>query len=280
LFLHQFYSPEPNTLSVPLGQLSKDIAFWSVMGSSKSYNYFMGIIEIVPAFLLFFNRTRTFGAFVSIGIMINVFALNIGFDITVKLLSAYLILLSCFVFSKGAPAYFALFFNRKAPNSEETIVTPSHSKSTKVAHVFHWGIVLIILIEVFTPYFRKFQFNGHQAQKEVFLRGSYTPTHPVRSQLTDNKIIEKVHLHKDQYIIFEDEFGDFKSYPAQVSSRDSSIQFSQLNLTMKYIETQDASIFQWKEDGNPIQLKCKKMNLNSLPLLQDDIHWTVEGILE
>src|SRR5690606_32504672 len=48
LLLHQFYTPEPNILFTPVGALSKDILFWSTMGTSKLYNIFMGMIEIIP----------------------------------------------------------------------------------------------------------------------------------------------------------------------------------------------------------------------------------------
>ncbi|MCH2225167.1 MAG: hypothetical protein MK066_10400, partial [Crocinitomicaceae bacterium] len=276
LFLHQFYSPEPNTLHTPLGKLSKDIAFWSIMGSSSTYNYFMGIIEIIPAFLLIFHRTRTFAAFVSIGIMINVFVLNIGFDITVKLLSAYLILLSCFIFSKDSSAYFSLFFKSKNESTNQEIIKTTIKKS-KIAKC---GIILIILIEVFTPYFGNLGFNGHQSQKEAFLRGSYYATSPVRTEISMNEKIKNIHIHKDQYLITEDERGNFKSHRAYISTKDSSILLSEMHLRIKYTETVDTSIFQWKETNQLIELKCKKTNLSLLPLLQDDTHMTVEGILE
>ena len=91
LFKHQFYLPEPNTLYTPVGLLSKDILFWTSMGTSHSYNVFMGLIEIIPAFLLFFKRTRMLGGLISFAVLLNVLMINIGFDITVKILSSFLL---------------------------------------------------------------------------------------------------------------------------------------------------------------------------------------------
>ena len=50
IFKVQFYLPEPNTLFTPMGNISKDLLFWSTMGSSYSYTVFSGFIELVPAF--------------------------------------------------------------------------------------------------------------------------------------------------------------------------------------------------------------------------------------
>ena len=107
IFKHQFYDAEPNTLFTPVGHLSKDILFWTSMGSSYSYNLFMGIIEIIPAFLLLWKRTRMLGAIISVGVLGNILVLNYSFDITVKLLSSLLFLSSIYILSK----YFNLLWS-------------------------------------------------------------------------------------------------------------------------------------------------------------------------
>src|SRR5690554_1822611 len=84
LFNRQFYTPASNTLHTPTGQLSKDILFWSSMGTSSFYNAFMGIAEVITGILLLFNRTRFLGLLLAFGILGNILSVNIGFDITVK----------------------------------------------------------------------------------------------------------------------------------------------------------------------------------------------------
>ncbi|MEY3198941.1 MAG: hypothetical protein RJA13_899 [Bacteroidota bacterium] len=51
VFKCQFYLPEPNILFTRVGDLDKDILFWSTMGSSHSYSIFMGLLEIIPGIL-------------------------------------------------------------------------------------------------------------------------------------------------------------------------------------------------------------------------------------
>lgn len=93
IFKSQFYLPEPNTLYTPLGMLDKDILFWSTMGTSYSYNIFMGLMEVIPALMLLYYRTRILGLFILSGILLNVVFINFGFDISVKLYSTFLLLL-------------------------------------------------------------------------------------------------------------------------------------------------------------------------------------------
>ncbi|RYD88544.1 MAG: hypothetical protein EOP54_27080, partial [Sphingobacteriales bacterium] len=57
----QFYTPAPNILYTPFGNLDKDILFWSTMGTSPAYSIFTGMVEVVAALLLLSRRTRTVG---------------------------------------------------------------------------------------------------------------------------------------------------------------------------------------------------------------------------
>ena len=99
VFKCQFYLPEPNILFTRVGDLDKDILFWSTMGSSHSYSIFMGLLEIIPGILLLFSKTRNLGVLIAIGVFIQVVAINYSFDISVKLFSSFLLLLSLFLFA-------------------------------------------------------------------------------------------------------------------------------------------------------------------------------------
>ena len=101
VFKAQFYLPEPNTLYTPMGLLSKDILFWSTMGSSYAYSVFMGILEVLPAVLLFSSNTRLLGGIIAFGVLLNVLAINLSFDISVKVLSFYLQLSCAYLYGYG-----------------------------------------------------------------------------------------------------------------------------------------------------------------------------------
>ena len=110
IFKVQFYFPEPNTLFTPLGYLSKDILFWSTVGSSYSYSVISGIVEIIPALLLLSRKTRLLGALVAFGVLLHVLIINFSFDISVKILSSYLLILSLILILPYAKSFSSILF--------------------------------------------------------------------------------------------------------------------------------------------------------------------------
>ena len=107
VFKHQFYLPEPNTLYTPLGLLPPDLAYWSVMGASRSYSVFAGLLEVLPGLLLLWGRTRLLGGLLALAVLANVLALNVGFDISVKLWSGFLLGLAALVAAPGLGTVYA-----------------------------------------------------------------------------------------------------------------------------------------------------------------------------
>ncbi|MFN5417704.1 MAG: hypothetical protein ACK5B9_11655, partial [Flavobacteriia bacterium] len=113
LFKLQFYFPEPNILHTEFGKLDLDILYWSTIGKSHSYNIFLGLIEIIPAFLLFFARTRKLGACIGLAVLIHVLMINISYHIEVKILSSFLIFLCLIILSKYWKSLVGFFFQNK-----------------------------------------------------------------------------------------------------------------------------------------------------------------------
>ena len=70
--------------SSPMGLL------WKFMGYSEAYSIFTGSMEVLGGLLLLFRNTKLLGAMLTLGIMINVFVLNMTFDVPVKLFSFHL----------------------------------------------------------------------------------------------------------------------------------------------------------------------------------------------
>ena len=78
----------------PFGSFSPMGVLWSSIGASPAYEIFAGCAECLGGILLLIPRTRTLGALVCLADMVQVFLLNMTYDVPVKLLSFHLILLS------------------------------------------------------------------------------------------------------------------------------------------------------------------------------------------
>lgn len=97
------------TLIEPFGNMSLMGVLWSSVGAAQPYEIAAGCVEILGGLLLFFPRTITLGALISLADMTYVFILNMTYDVPVKLFSFQLILLALILL---APQFrcFADFF--------------------------------------------------------------------------------------------------------------------------------------------------------------------------
>jgi uncharacterized membrane protein YphA (DoxX/SURF4 family) len=90
----QMSFPSLTRLVEPFGNFSPMGVLWYSIGASKSYEIFAGCAEIVGGVLVMIPRTRTLGALVCLADMIQIFMLNMTYDVPVKLFAFHLILLS------------------------------------------------------------------------------------------------------------------------------------------------------------------------------------------
>ncbi|MBF6456935.1 DoxX family protein [Nocardia cyriacigeorgica] len=98
----QMPSPPLNALLQPYGEFSITSVLWLQVGSSPAYQVLLGIAEMLAGLLLFWPRTATVGAMLSVVSMAQVFVLNMTFDVPVKILSFHLLLLSLLLLAPQA----------------------------------------------------------------------------------------------------------------------------------------------------------------------------------
>ncbi|MFD3702954.1 DoxX family protein [Nocardia sp. NPDC058658] len=87
--------PEPSLIALltRVGDLTPMAMLWTQVGSSPAYEIALGAAEVLAGLLLFWPRTATAGAMLSVISMAQVFLLNLTFDVPVKMLSGHLLLM-------------------------------------------------------------------------------------------------------------------------------------------------------------------------------------------
>jgi hypothetical protein len=103
-----YHLTETYAESSPMGLL------WNFMGYSTAYNMFTGLAEVAGGIFILFRRTATFGALVSITVLMNVVALNFCFDVPVKIYSSNLLLMAIFIAIPDMQRLINFFFRNKA----------------------------------------------------------------------------------------------------------------------------------------------------------------------
>jgi len=267
IFLHQFYLPEPNTLFTPFGQMEKGLLYWTTMGTSPFYSVFMGILEVLAAVLLLFKRTRLFALLMSLAVLINIVAVNIGFDISVKLYSLFLLYLCIY-----------LLWLRKSslPVSGET------SDKRRFSMVFlKWFAIGIILLEGLYPYIRSHNFNDSLA-KRPFLHGVYE-VKSVRSDKDSIPLVlspvKRFFIHRNGYIIFQDRNDVMKDFKFEIL--DSSFilkdyKMQTILVPFQYYDKDSVLTIQYPDGQSSFQIRGKAIDWRKLRALKKGIHWISE----
>ncbi|HQR05350.1 MAG TPA: hypothetical protein PLN21_00940 [Gemmatales bacterium] len=103
VFPLQFSPPSAFRLVQPLGEMSPMGLLWTFMGYSTPYQMFTGAVEVLGGLLLVTRRTTLLGALVTAGAMTQIFALNMCFDVPVKLYSLHYLVMALFLAAPDLP---------------------------------------------------------------------------------------------------------------------------------------------------------------------------------
>ncbi|MCR5889111.1 hypothetical protein LRS06_15340 [Hymenobacter sp. J193] len=273
VFKHQFYLPEPNTLYTPLGFLTPDIAYWSLLGAVRPYTIFLGLLEVAAALLLLWGRLRLVGGVVALAVLAQVVALNFGLDISVKVWSSFLLLLACIV---AGPAlrmgYAALVERRWRPAFPQR---PAQWQGRWVGGLRGLGLG-VLLVEATGGFVQTASFNDDR-QKRPLLHGAYVVARQATTSATT--LPRRVFVHRRGYFIlqFEDEqLYDFRlAYLAgqRLLLRDHEDQLD----TLEFRVAGNTVYFQGYLQGKRVVWRTQRLPWRQLPLLQASPHWTTES---
>lgn len=89
--------PSLTRLVEPFGNLSPMGVLWASIGASPPFEIYAGAVETVAGLLLLAPHTTLAGAMLSLLASVHIFALNMTYDVPVKLFSFHLIVISLFL---------------------------------------------------------------------------------------------------------------------------------------------------------------------------------------
>jgi uncharacterized membrane protein YphA (DoxX/SURF4 family) len=95
--------PDLRRLVEPYGNLSPMGVLWASIGASPAYEIFTGCAEALGGILVLFPRTAFLGALVCLADSVEVFVLNMTYDVPVKLFAFHLILFCLFLLAPEWP---------------------------------------------------------------------------------------------------------------------------------------------------------------------------------
>jgi len=129
----------------PYGTFSPMGVLWASIGVAPAYETFAGCAELLAGVLLVVPRTALLGAVVCLMDMIQVFALNMAYDVPVKLFSLHLIVMAVFLIAPEAPRLARFFFSDKAVEPSRLAQPFATRRANRVAAAVQVVIGIVLL---------------------------------------------------------------------------------------------------------------------------------------
>ncbi len=274
IFKTQFYFPEPNILYSQFGDLSKDILYWSTIGTSRFYSISLGVIEVSTAIFLLINRTRILGLLTAIGVFTNIILVNFGFDISVKTFSCLLLLMTLFAVFPNLKPLFDFFIYRKLTQLITTTVYSINEKPIKYG--LKTFVVGLMFLKILSPYFETNNFNDDNFPRP-FLHGVYQV---IQTNQTESDFkIERFFIHRKNYLVLENKSQKRVDYFFELIESKNQIKLidykSRIQIITYYYSKKDSLLYL---NFPNFKIVSKAQNWRNLRVLQQNIHYTINGI--
>ena len=294
IFAMQMYFPSLHQLATPLGDYLPMRFSWLFIGYSTPYQVFSGVMETIAGGLLLYRRTSTLGILFSTAVFINVAALNLCYDIPVKIFSLSLVLVCLFLLANESRRILCFFIlNRPA-----AVCELYHFRYTKKwMRISRWVLKgVFVVIAVILPlknYYDYYKSANAPAAKQPIKNGVYTVTAFVVNQ--DSAALSPTDSLRWRDLIFEDGTGSMQTSDTAFRHRYNRAYFSYMldsaSHTLGFKKRYDDSLpmirFRFSEpDTNTIRLWGKqkqdslyvelKRTNRHFQLAEKQFHWLSE----
>lgn len=276
LFLWRLMSPYSD--SSPGGLL------WSFMGYSRTYNLFTGLVELVGGALLFVPRLVTVGALICAGSMANVFMLNVSYDVSVKLYSLNLLLMSIYLMASETRRLLDFFvLNRPAAPA-------THVPLFRRRWLNNGVLALQLLLFVYVG-----SSELYQSHQRYMQSGDGAPTPPLFGVYNVDEFIVDGQVHPpiftddtrwrrvtfERYNLMAIFPGDspVQRYKIKLDQSKHSLQLSKIvpgswQASFSFEENSPTQLtLRGEMDGRNIQASLRRVELKSMPLYENGFHW-------
>lgn len=286
LFYLQFVPPNLERLYQTFGQASPMRLMWTFMGFSQTYTVFAGFSETLAGALLFFRKTRTLGALLAIGVMFNVFMMNMSYDIPVKLFSFQLMMIGVYIASLDTQRLINFFIlNRDAP-ARRDVPLVTGKRATYILLAFQILFVGYIVYQRIDGGLEGQKQYGSKREKSA-LYGVYKVDTFIQNQdtlpplLTDTLRWQRVIFDYPQFTSITDMGGKPVLYDSNIDTLKKTIEFAPRGdtvnkYTLNYVLDDQEFRLEGIFKGDTLQVISKKYDLKNFALLNRGFHWINE----
>ncbi len=271
------------------GESSPMKLMWNFMGFSSTYNLFIGFLELLSGFFVFFKRWIALGGLLSITLLMHIVILNFCFDIPVKLFAINFLIMAIFISAPYIQMFINLFVRLKPTYPIDQQSQIKHKQGNKISGALKFAIIVGIIYSMIGIVRTKYVFFGDGAFAKTPLFGIYRTELFIRNSdtllplLTDNtqwKTVSIIYKNKATLRLTNDTVKACKFVTDTVHK---NIQFSYADdsaysAKLKYIIPDSNHLYiEGRLRGDSIRVLLKKQDLNKYTLINRGFHWINES---
>ncbi len=282
----QFPAPSLVTLVAPVGNLSLQGFLWTSIGVSTPYQIFTGIVEVVGGLLLLTPRTTLLGATICLASMLQVFILNMTYDVGVKILSFQLALMSLFLMAPDFIRLANVFVLDRStvPSHEAPLFQSRRANRIALALQIAFGLYLL---GIYTEVSRTFWYDeGGGGSVKSALYGIWNieelaidgDVHPADLNDYDRRW-RRVIFDAPRWIFFQRTDDSFMRYGATINTQQNTLEMTKghsrtwrSNFTFQQPDP-DRLVLDGEMDGHHINAKLGRVDFDTFRLLNSPFRW-------
>lgn len=280
----QMPAPPLAALLRTYGEFSPASVLWLQVGTSYPYEIMLGAVEVLAGVLMFVPRTATLGALLGLASMVQVFLLNMTFDVPVKILSGHLLLMSLVLLAPQARRLMNIFVLQRpsGPASQPELFTDARANTMSArvqALLGVWVLVGCAWIswQAWGEYGggrEKPEWYGIWAVREFRVDGAAAP--PLT---TDETRWQRIIFDEPEVVTYQRMNGELVPAPAEVrgdtltlSAPDGSALAA---FTVSRPQPQRLELAGQLE-GRQVHIALEQVDLNQFTLRNRGFHWVQE----
>lgn len=284
--LQMGYGPSLTRLVEPFGDFSPMGVLWVFMGSSPAYQSFTGCTEILGGVLLLLPQTRLLGALISLGVAIQIFVLNMTYDVPVKLFSFHLILLALLLIWPERTRLRNFFLLNRAVNPAAAAVPRSRRKSRLILTA---QVCFAVYVTVTMAYGAKqgwIEFGGGAPRPplygiwEVDQLSIDDAVHP--PTLGDEQRWRRIIFDRPGRTVFQHMNDSLATFSAKIDPDKKTINLTKSDdakwaATLNYVRpANDHLTLTGEMDGHRVAMELRLLDQKSFLLMNRGFHWVQE----
>jgi len=283
----QMPAPGLTRLLEPFGHFSPMGVLWYSIGASRPYEIFAGCAELAGGVLLFIPHTATLGALICLADSVQIFALNMSYDVPVKLFSFHLILVSLFILAPESRRLVNVVLLNRAAGPSTLLPIGRTPRARRIADGAQAAIGLVLVASsLFAARQAWTQYGGGAPRpplygiwdvEEMQIGGITVP--PL---VTDLERFRRVVFDRPNTIAFQGMDDTFVSYGARIDTAGQSVVLTSgaaADTRGRFTFEQpapDRLILNGEVEGRKMRMQLRLMDRDDFLLVSRGFHWVQE----